>query len=286
MQGIRHGNHHAGGAFRRTAGGAGHAGGGRRQPDFEASARGVAFSSGEIHAHGRKLAVKRTETEQIRKRELYEVELTVEARVEADDEAWLESFSRAFIVNLPRGGNDALGNWVRVRVQKGTFWRAPDQRLGEGVIKVFTRVNPGVRADLYRTDHQGGTGGADTFPYHHRNNEIRRPVWLRKRRRRKKRTNSGPPRRRRKRRKFMSSRRRRLWKRRKRPLIPEKDVATQAPALESLSALADRHRVPSWQQAALCRFMGWAEGKLVSDAEYRDALENLKRRRLCGGRAR
>ena len=67
---------------------------------------------------------------------------------------------------------------------------------------------------------------------------------------------------------------------------PEKDVATQAPALESLSALADRHRVPSWQQAALCRFMGWAEGKLVSDAEYRDALENLKRRRLCGGRAR
>ena len=90
---------------------------------------------------GRKLAVKRTETEQIRKRELYEVELTVEARVEADDEAWLESFSRAFIVNLPRGGKEALGNWVRVRVQKGTFWRAPDQRLGEGVIKVFTRVN-------------------------------------------------------------------------------------------------------------------------------------------------
>lgn len=66
----------------------------------------------------------------------------------------------------------------------------------------------------------------------------------------------------------------------------ETDVASQTPALENLSALADRHRVPSWQQAALCRFMGWAEGKLVSDAEYRDALENLKRRRLCGGRAR
>ena len=68
------------------------------------------------------------------------------------------------------------------------------------------------------------------------------------------------------------------------PADPETDVET--PALESLSALADRHRVPSWQQAALCCFMGWAEGKLVSDAEYRDALENLKRRRLCGGRAR
>ena len=66
------------------------------------------------------------------------------------------------------------------------------------------------------------------------------------------------------------------------PAAPETDVE----ALESLSVLADRHRMPSWQQAALCRFMGWAEGKLVSDAEYRDALENLKRRRLCGGRAR
>lgn len=79
---------------------------------------------------------------------------------------------------------------------------------------------------------------------------------------------------------------------------PETDVEAPAPEspqdaagratseLSSLSELADRHRVPSWQQAALCRFMGWAEGKLVSDAEYRDALENLKRRRLCGGRAR
>ena len=64
------------------------------------------------------------------------------------------------------------------------------------------------------------------------------------------------------------------------------DPETDVEALESLSVLADRHRMPSWQQAALCRFMGWAEGKLVSDAEYRDALENLKRRRLCGGRAR
>lgn len=66
----------------------------------------------------------------------------------------------------------------------------------------------------------------------------------------------------------------------------QENVATQAPALESLAVLADRHRVPSWQQAALCRFMGWADGRLASDAEYRDALENLKRRRLCGGRAR
>ena len=54
--------------------------------------------------------------------------------------------------------------------------------------------------------------------------------------------------------------------------------------LESLAALADRHRVPAWQEAALCRFMGWAEGKMVSDAEYQAALGKLNSRRLGGGR--
>lgn len=66
------------------------------------------------------------------------------------------------------------------------------------------------------------------------------------------------------------------------PAAPETDVET--PALESLSVLADRHRVPSWQQAALCRFMGWEDGKMVRDAEYREALNSLKNRRLGGGR--
>lgn len=56
------------------------------------------------------------------------------------------------------------------------------------------------------------------------------------------------------------------------------------PALESLSVLADRHRVPSWQQAALLRFMDWTDDKLVSDAAYRAALEELKYRRIGGGR--
>lgn len=66
------------------------------------------------------------------------------------------------------------------------------------------------------------------------------------------------------------------------PAGTEKDVA--APALESLSVLADRHRVPSWQQAALCRFMGWAEGKMLTDDEYRAALAGLTARHLGGGR--
>lgn len=66
------------------------------------------------------------------------------------------------------------------------------------------------------------------------------------------------------------------------PTGTEKDVA--ATALESLSVLADRHRVPSWQQAALCRFMGWADGKMLTDDEYRAALAGLTARHLGGGR--
>lgn len=58
----------------------------------------------------------------------------------------------------------------------------------------------------------------------------------------------------------------------------------EAPALESLASLADRHRVPTWQQAALCRYMGWEDGKMVADADYLDALDKLKTRRVGGGR--
>ncbi|MGE9985349.1 hypothetical protein [Desulfovibrio sp. SGI.169] len=54
--------------------------------------------------------------------------------------------------------------------------------------------------------------------------------------------------------------------------------------LSSLPVLADRHRVPSWQQAALCRFMGWADGKMLTDDEYRAALAGLTARHLGGGR--
>lgn len=70
------------------------------------------------------------------------------------------------------------------------------------------------------------------------------------------------------------------------PADPQADVAREetGPVLESLSVLADRHRISSWQQAALLRFMDWTDDKLVSDAEYRAALENLKHRRIGGGR--
>ncbi len=90
---------------------------------------------------GRKLAVTRTKTELVRKRELYEVELTVNANVLADDRAWHEAFCVDFVAGLPRGGKDSSGNWVIIRVQKATFGRAPDKRVGDEVIEVFTKVN-------------------------------------------------------------------------------------------------------------------------------------------------
>lgn len=64
----------------------------------------------------------------------------------------------------------------------------------------------------------------------------------------------------------------------------DREKEAEAPALEQLSMLADRHRVPSWQQAALLRFMDWTEDRLVSDADYRAALESLHHRRMGGGR--
>lgn len=60
----------------------------------------------------------------------------------------------------------------------------------------------------------------------------------------------------------------------------------EASDLLSLSALAARHRVPSWQQAALCRYMGWADGKMLTDEAYQAALNSLAQRHMGGGRKR
>lgn len=66
-------------------------------------------------------------------------------------------------------------------------------------------------------------------------------------------------------------------------VVSENPVEAASPKLEHLSVLAERHRVPSWQQAALVRFMGWKDGKMASDAEYRAALTGLANRRIGGG---
>lgn len=63
------------------------------------------------------------------------------------------------------------------------------------------------------------------------------------------------------------------------PAQPE----AEAP-VEDIAALAVRHRVAAWEQAALVRMMAWADGKKVTDAAYRAALAKLHGRRLGGGR--
>lgn len=54
--------------------------------------------------------------------------------------------------------------------------------------------------------------------------------------------------------------------------------------LKSLSELAALFRVPTWQQAALERLMGWAKGKSVTEEAYSDALDSLNSRRMGSGR--
>lgn len=90
---------------------------------------------------GRTLAFTRTRTHLLRKRELYEVQQSVAANVLAEDKNWLASFCYDFVVNLPSGANDARGNWVKIRADKASFSKAPDKRVGEEVIEVFSKVN-------------------------------------------------------------------------------------------------------------------------------------------------
>ncbi len=78
---------------------------------------------------------------QIRKRELYEADLTVYANVLSEDEDWLSDFSHAFVAALPKGVNDKHGNWVGIRVEKATFSRPPDKRVGDTVIEVFKKAD-------------------------------------------------------------------------------------------------------------------------------------------------
>lgn len=90
---------------------------------------------------GRTLQFRRTETEQIRKRELYTVELSVSANVLAEDREWLSAFCYAFVAALPRGANDGRGNWVKIRAERAEFGRKAPPRVGTESIEVFTRIN-------------------------------------------------------------------------------------------------------------------------------------------------
>ena len=68
---------------------------------------------------------------------------------------------------------------------------------------------------------------------------------------------------------------------------PEESPAPQEearPELETVSLLAERHRVPGWQLAALLRFMDWNDDKMIREETFRQALAELRNRRTGGGR--
>ena len=62
----------------------------------------------------------------------------------------------------------------------------------------------------------------------------------------------------------------------------ESDAKKAAQKSYGVDELANKHRIPSWQTAALVRLMGWEEGKLVTDDEYKKALQKLTNRRIGG----
>lgn len=73
------------------------------------------------------------------RRELYAVRLPVVAHVLADDDAWLDAFTPAFVAALPPGVNDARGLWVAVRVQRAEFAGYAEKRVGAAAVNVFTK---------------------------------------------------------------------------------------------------------------------------------------------------
>lgn len=99
----------------------------------------IQFLPESLKRTGRKLGVRRQAYEQFRKRELYEIELEVAANILTEDDKWLADFCYAFLSNLPRGGNDARGNWVKVRAQRAEYYKPKDKRIGDDVIEVFTK---------------------------------------------------------------------------------------------------------------------------------------------------
>lgn len=68
------------------------------------------------------------------------------------------------------------------------------------------------------------------------------------------------------------------------PITPAPQVTGQGEQLFSLDELAHANRVAGWQQSSLMRLMGWQPGKMVTEAEYEAALDQLNNRRQGGGR--
>lgn len=90
---------------------------------------------------GRLLGEKPAGAENIKtiRKELYQIDLPVAAQILADDPAWLKEFCYRLIAALPRGFNDAAGNYVKVRASQGQWEGFTLKRVGDQVIDPIVR---------------------------------------------------------------------------------------------------------------------------------------------------
>lgn len=68
------------------------------------------------------------------RRELYQVSLPVAAQILFSDPARLKEFCYRLVAALPRGFNDAAGNYVKLRAHKGEWEGFTLKRVGDQVI--------------------------------------------------------------------------------------------------------------------------------------------------------
>ena len=90
---------------------------------------------------GKKLAVTRNGETQTTKKELYETRLALTAQVYADNPAWLEAFEYAFMAAFPPGIEDSRGNWIKIRINRGTFSKERTKRVGASAITIFSKAD-------------------------------------------------------------------------------------------------------------------------------------------------
>ncbi len=68
------------------------------------------------------------------RRELYQVSLPVAAQILANDPAWLKNFCYRLTAALPRGFNDAAGNYVKLQAHQGAWEGFTLKRVGDQAI--------------------------------------------------------------------------------------------------------------------------------------------------------
>ena len=73
------------------------------------------------------------------RKELYEVSLSIAVQALADDPDWLKEFCWRLIAALPRGFNDAQGNYVKLSAQQGQWEGFEARRVGEVIIDPIVR---------------------------------------------------------------------------------------------------------------------------------------------------